>query len=42
MNVKQTTIELKEAYRDFLVNHIWENLSVQLIEKLKKGMRDKG
>ena len=44
MNVKQATIELKKAYRDFLINNIWENLSVQLLGKLNKGKeaREKG
>ena len=42
MNIKRTIIELNESHRDFLVNNIRENLSVQLLEKLNKGKRDKG
>ena len=40
MGIRETIIELKESHRDFIINHVWEDISRRLIEKLKKGKRD--
>ena len=40
MAIRETTIELKESHSDFIINHVWEDISRRLIEKLKKEKGD--